>query len=144
MDSFNITNPAAPLQIQVNVKSNYEAFTSVYLMIGNSMIKPAVAESEVHENGCIDLDAARHFLWKSIGLANTFQGNSLLCITTIYNLPGDLDTNEKMKGFVLKNIGIDYDLGNDGNTDRFVLDQNDMVVTNTKKTATIYKKIQTL
>jgi hypothetical protein len=110
MENFNVTNVGNPLLLQVGVSSIYKAKTTGYLVINNNLIKPPVTQSEDYENGSIDLDTNQSLIWKSIGSSNTFKGNTLTLITMIYYIPGDLDTNEKVKKFILNNIKINYAL----------------------------------
>jgi hypothetical protein len=141
MENFNVIDPSELMFLKVNVSSNYVAATSVYLIVNNVLIKPAVAESEGHENGCIDLDYGHKLQWKSIGMANIYKGNSLLFITTIYDLPVSVDTSDKAKKFILENIKIDYYL-QQGNDEQYQLNENDKIVLSMPKTAIIYKEIK--
>jgi len=42
MDNFLIQEVNKPLQIKVNTNTNHKAFTSVFLVVENNIIKPAV------------------------------------------------------------------------------------------------------
>jgi hypothetical protein len=143
MENFNIDNANQSLFIQVKVSSIYRAITRVYLKIDGNLIKPAVAHSDPHENGSIDLDENGHFQWSNIGIANTFKGNQLLFITTIYDLPTSLSGNDDTKAFILNNIEIEY-LLNQNTTSTYKINDNDTIVLDMSRTAIIYKKLQIL
>ncbi len=141
MEIFQIENTNESLLTKVKVKSDYKATTGIYLIINGKFIKPGVAYSDDFENGNIDLDHNNDLQWRDIGLANTYIGNQLLFITTIYGLPNTLTNNDDTKAFVLENINIDYFLSQD-NTTSYKMDTNDNIVLDMPRTAIIYKKIQ--
>lgn len=141
MENFNTDSANQSLFTQVKVSSNFRAATRVYVKIDGNLIKPAVAHSDPHENGSIDLDENGHFQWSNIGIANTFKGNQLLFITTIYDLPTTLTGNDDTKTFILDNIEIQY-LLNQNSTSTYKLNENDIVVLDMSRTAIVYKKIQ--
>ncbi|MEN2401650.1 hypothetical protein GKZ90_0017805 [Flavobacterium sp. MC2016-06] len=146
MENFNAPNANQLLFIQVKVSSTYRATTRVYLKIDGNLIKPAVANSDPHENGSIDLDENGKFQWSNIGLANTFKGNQLIFITTIYDLPSTLSGNDDTKAFILNNIEIDYLLDQNSTPEysasEYKLNNNDTIVLDIPKTSIVYKKIK--
>lgn len=143
MENFNIQDANKSLFIQVKLSSIYKATTAVYLIIDERTIKPAVAHSDPHENGNIDLDQNGNFQWNNIGRANTFKGNQLRFITTIYDLPTTLIGNTDTKEFILREIEIDYLLNQNPNTtETYTMNNDDVIVRMMSRTAIIYKTIQ--
>jgi hypothetical protein len=141
MENFNVDDANKSLFIQVKLSSIYKATTMVYLKIDEKIIKPAVAHSDPHENGNIDLDQNGNFQWSNIGLANTFKGNKLLFITSIFDIPTTLTGNVDVKEFILRQIEIDY-LINQTITSTYTMNDNDSILRMGSRAATIYKTIQ--
>ncbi len=141
METFNIEETSKSLFTQVSVSSILRATTGIYLIINGKFIKPGVAYSDDHENGNIDLDDNNNLQSRDLGLANTYVGNQLLFITTIYGLPDTITTDGDTKTYVLANIEIDYTLSQDNSTS-YKMNINDTIVLDTTRTAIVYKKIQ--
>ncbi len=141
METFNIEETSKSLFTQVSVSSNLRATTGIYLIINGKFTKPGVAYSDDHENGTIDLDENKNIQSRDLGLANTYVGNQLLFITTIYGLPDTITTDGDTKTYVLANIEIDYTLSQDNSTS-FKMNINDTIVLDSARTAIVYKKIQ--
>ncbi|MET0946419.1 MAG: hypothetical protein ABWY22_13485 [Flavobacterium sp.] len=114
--------------------------TSVYIIIGGKYIVEDVAHSDPHENGNIDLDQNGTLLWKDLGLANTYVGNQLVYMTTIYGLP-TTTTDDNVKEFVLENNPIDYKLKQANDVPAFHLNDNDKIILNSPRIAIAYKLI---
>lgn len=140
METYQISNPANMLKMMVMVSTNHNAGTDVFLKIGNNLVKNPVAQSEVHEFGCIDLDASRNPLWKEIGLAYIFQNNSLYCVTTIYDVPETLEGQDVID-YILENVSIRYTL-NESQAQGYDLDASDTIILARIKTVLIIKEIQ--
>ena len=144
MENFQIENSSQSLFTQViNLENKFRAMTSIYIIINGVFIVDAVAQSDPHENGNIDLDHINNKLWKNLGLANTYVGNKLIFITTIYGLPTTVNSNEKAKEYFLANNPMIYKL-KQSSLETFNLNEDDNIVLNSPQTAIAYKIIEIL
>jgi hypothetical protein len=141
MENFEIEDTSKSLFTQVIINENkYRAMTSVHIIINGKFIVDDIAHSTPYENGNIDLDHNSNLLWKDLGLANTYIGNQLVFITTIYSIPA-VTTNANVREFILENNPIEYKLAQ-SREQIFNLHANDNIVLNSPQTAIAYKLIQ--
>lgn len=129
------------LGMLVMVSTDHNAGTDVFLKIGNNLVKKPVAQSEVHEFGCIDLDASGNPQWKEIGLSYIFRNNALYCVTTIYDVPETLKTPQEVIDYILGNVRISYSL-NESQSESYELNASDTIFLARIKTVLIIKEIQ--
>lgn len=141
METFKINDPNNPLFLKVRTIMNLNADTTAFLMVGTVISKPSVAQSEIHENGCIDLDINKELLWTDIGKSHIFSGNYLLIVTTIYGLPSDVETDEDAKKYILENVKIEYAL-KETNEAEYEINEKDEIIKENGNTALIFKKVQ--
>ncbi len=149
MENFNITSPGNQLAIKVNVDTVKPALTKVYKIEFNQRVKPYLVASEEFENGSIDPDVTKVLNWKDVGEAGSFKATTLEICTYIHYLPADVDSNDKVKAWVLdpqNHFAITYGVTDTGGqlSKSYILNADDRIELLAERTGLVRKYIELL